>query len=139
MSASNNPATVGGPGGHIFSTGVVGKVKSVSIRSGYRIDRIQLGYSSGATSDIYGGSGGNEPVQFNADGDEVIVAIIGRAGGRVDSLQFVTSNGTVSSFNGGTGGDPFTFQAPPGNFLVGIQGRCGAELDAFAPIWGTNA
>jgi hypothetical protein len=62
-----------------------------------------------------------------------------KSGKYVDGLQFVTNKGFFSAWFGGDGGgQTITFNAPPGTYLVGIQGRSGRYLDAFAPIWGTN-
>jgi hypothetical protein len=131
--------TRGGGGGDYFSTGAVGKVKSVNLRSGGLIDSIQLVYSTSQVSDVYGGTGGGPGSFTAAAGDEVIVAVTVKSGKYVDGLQFTTNKGTTSSWFGGTGGgDAFTFYAPPGTYLVGIQGAKGYYLDAFAPIWGTN-
>ena len=137
MSSPNNPDIEGGNGGDYFSTGAVAKVKSVKLRSGKFIDSIQLVYSTSQETDIYGGGGG-APGNFTAAaGDEVIVAVMVKSGKYVDGLQFITNKGW-SSYFGGTGGDTTTMYAPPGTYLVGIQGRHGRYLDAFAPIWGTN-
>jgi Jacalin-like lectin domain len=138
MSSPNNPDLLGGGGGDYFSTGAVAKVKSVSLRSGKFIDSIQLVYSTNQASAIYGGGGGGTG-SFSAAGNEVIVAVTVKYGSYVDSLQFTTDKGSRSPWFGGTGGGvSFTFNAPPGTYLVGIQGRKGTYLDAFAPIWGTN-
>ena len=130
------PVPVGGGSGNAFSTDAIAKVTSVSLRSGSRIDCIQI-HTTSVNSGVYGGNGGS-PQSFSVNGDEVIVAITGRAGpSSVDALEFVTNKGSVSPFFGGTGGSPFSFQAPPGTYLVGIQGRCDTELYAIGPIWGT--
>jgi hypothetical protein len=154
MSSPNNPDLVGGGGGNYFSsTPFTKKVKTVNIRSGKYIDSIQLVYSSNLVIATYGGTGG-EPGSFTvAAGDEVIVAVQVKYGKYVDGLQFITNKGVKSPWFGGSGlnkgtgiedfgttyvAKSITFNAPAGTFLVGIQGRCGGYLDAFAPIWGTD-
>ena len=129
----------GGGGGDYFSTGAVAKVKTVNLRSGGLIDSIQLVYSTNQASAVFGGIGGAPGSFTAAAGDEVIVAATVKSGKYVDGLQFMTNKGVPSPWFGGTGGgDAFTFYAPPGTYLVGIQGAKGFYLDAFAPIWGTN-
>ena len=162
---STTPDLVGGGGGDYFSTGAVGKVKSVNLRSGKLIDSIQLvytDYNNGfRVSDKKGGDGG-VPRSFTADvylpANEAIVSVEVRYGKYIDNLRFITNKGKATYF-GGDGKDiyyektvgeknmgessiveakRYEFSAPPGNHLVGMQGRSGKYLDAFAPIWGTN-
>ena len=152
---STNPDLVGGGGGDYFSTGAVGKVKTVNLRSGKFIDSIQLVYTTNQVSEKKGRDGG-DPGSFTADvtlpANEVIVGVDVLYGKYIDNLRFITNKGKETSF-GGDGYDIVTrdfiqdyyvqakkceFRAPPGNHLVGIQGRSGKYLDAFAPIWGNN-
>jgi hypothetical protein len=152
---STTPDLVGGGGGSSFSTGAVGKVKSVNLRSGKYIDSIQLSYTtSHYVYPPYGGDGG-VPGSFTADvtlpANEVIVGVEVLYGKYIDNLRFITNKGKATSF-GGNGKDTYNdqvryypveakkceFRAPPGTHLVGMQGRSGKYLDAFAPIWGTN-
>jgi hypothetical protein len=151
---STTPDLVGGGGGDYFSTGAVGKVKSVNLRSGKYIDSIQLVYTTNQVSDKKGRDGGDLG-SFTADvtlpANEVIVGVEVLYGKYIDNLRFITNKGKATSF-GGNGKDTYNdqlhyypveakkyeFSAPPGNHLVGMQGRSGKYLDAFAPIWGTN-
>ena len=150
---STNPDLVGGGGGDYFSTGAVGKVKTVNLRSGAYIDSIQLVYTTNQVSDKKGRDGG-DPGSFTADvtlpANEVIVGVEVRYGKYIDNLKFITNKGKWASFGGdGIGirddypSSPYVakkivFSAPAGTHLVGMQGRSGKYLDAFAPIWGNN-
>ena len=53
-------------------------------------ERRQCKFSNGKSSGKKGGDGGQESV-FDLAADERIIAIEGRAGNRIDRLQFVTS------------------------------------------------
>ena len=157
MSSPDNSDLVGGGGGNYFSTGAVGKVKTVNLRSGKYIDSIQLVYTTNQVSEKKGGEGG-DPGSFTVDGTpgfhENIVGVDVRYGKYIDNLRFITNNGRATSF-GGDGKDFYEdkgffrgtyrveaqnwqFRAPAGTHLVGMQGRSGKYLDAFAPIWGNN-
>lgn len=41
---------------------------------------------------------------------------------------------TYSSLSGGSGGSAFTLRCPAGSYVVGMEGRYGAWLDAIAPV-----
>lgn len=56
-------------------------------------------------------------------------AVLIWAGDRVDSIQFKTNHGRPSLQYGGEGGKLFAFFAPPGQALVGFEGRSGTAID----------
>ena len=128
--------TYGGGGGGSFNElpnncGAV--VRRIRIRSGSRIDAIQVTYrySNGQehTGGYFGGRGGSEHViDVNVSGGERIVGIFGRSGGGVDRLGFVTNKGRIFGPYGGCGGGPFTVNSC---LLRGIFGRSGSRIDAI--------
>ncbi len=107
------------------------RVSKITIRSGRRVDAIQLTYrlSNGntVTGPKHGGNGGGQTV-YNIDiaGGEEIVYVGGRSGSRVDRLEFVTNKGRILGPHGGGGGGAF---AQSQCKLRGIYGRSGNEVD----------
>ncbi len=79
--------------------------------------------------DKHGGNGGKE-YTMSLDDDEYIIAIYGKSGGYIDSIQFRTNKKTYSIF-GGNGGKEFRFEAPSGYQIIGFFGRSGGYVDAL--------
>src|SRR5207249_7086944 len=107
----------GGTGGNPFSSGV-GSIHTIVVRSGKRIDRIELHFDDGHT-DSFGGNGGT-PNTFVVPSGTSLVGVTGRAGDRVDAIQFHFSNGDESSLYGGTGGKPYECNIPENCRFAGL-------------------
>jgi hypothetical protein len=129
----------GGTGGSAFdditsADAIVVGIKSITVRSGSKVDAIQATYtlSDGSTfnGSTHGGSGGTAHVINLAD-DETIISVQGRSGSRIDQLMFTTRNtsGVIKVYGpyGGTGGSPFVVNGVVGGFF----GRSGSGLDAL--------
>ena len=103
------------------------------LRSGSRIDSIQITYrlSSGqdSTGSRRGGNGGGEhTIDIDVDGGERLIGVFGRSGGAVDQLGFVTNKGKIFGPYGGCGGGPFTVNSC---LVRGIFGRSGSAIDSI--------
>ena len=135
-------AQAGGRGGRAFNDyldepGL--KISRVSIRSGSRVDAIQITYKRADGRTIVrprrGGSGGRERSIYLAD-DEYIVSVSGvaptsgRKANRIHRLDIKTSRGRSFSFGKGRGE---SFRFDNGN-VVGFFGRSGRELDAIGVV-----
>lgn len=124
----------GGGGGSEFADVVPlgAKVIGLQIRSGQRVDSIQVFLSTGATSK-HGGSGGDlHDIRFEED--EYITAVYGRYGARVDQIAIRTNKGTYGPYGGTGGANPFSFEVTAGFQIVGFFGRSGDEVDAIGLI-----
>ncbi len=134
-------ATFGGSGGRPFEDSVDviahGSITKVVVRCADEVDSIRLFYGkSGAAGNKYGGDGGKEQ-EWEVPEDEQIVRVEGRAGERIDRLQFFTDKGTASPVFGGKGGKPFVFpQEGNGGFLRTISGRSGRKIDQITLQFG---
>jgi hypothetical protein len=127
----------GGGGGNEFADYNLpggSRIAEIRIRSGQRIDSLQIVYRlpNGRLQDgpRRGGDGGNLfVIRFEAD--EYLTGISGRAGQTVDSLRIITNKRTSLTF-GGRGGDrDFNIGLPRGAQAIGFAGRAGAMLDAI--------
>ena len=108
-------------------------VSKIFIRSGARIDAIQLTYrySNGRqyTSGYHGGTGGSaHRITINVSRGERVIGIFGRSGRNVDNLGFITNWGRVFGPYGGRGGRPFTVNSCN---VKGIHGRSGRRIDSL--------
>jgi len=125
-------APYGGTGGKSFNdfdgSPLLGKITSINVRHGERIDNIAVNYAGG-TQVKHGGNGGSLST-FTLDPDEWITKITGRSSGRVNQLRFFTNKGRQSPVYGGNGGTPFTAEQG-GRVLKSIYGRSGDELDSI--------
>ncbi len=126
----------GGSGGDSFSElldDCHSHVKKIVIRSGSRVDSIQVTYKFSndklETGKYYGGIGGKESiVNIDVDNDEKIVSIFGRSGRMIDNIGFVTNFGTIFGPYGGNGGKAFTVNHC---LLRGFFGREGSKIDSL--------
>jgi hypothetical protein len=139
---------VGGPHGTYFTDlngavwaaangGGIG-IRSVTLRSGKRVDNIAITRTDGATY-AHGGNGGGVQTLVLNGGEHFVEATFssGKFSGttRVFSASFKTSWGRVVA--GGTvTGDVKTFVAPAGFRIVGFWGRSGAAVDKIGLIYG---
>jgi hypothetical protein len=134
----------GGIGGMPFADEIPdgARIVEVRVRSGARIDAIQVVYETAdgeiCPSPQHGESGGDLHTLQLGKG-EFIVKISGRFGARVDSINIVTEGSKKSDslgfHAGGTGGDEdYNYEAPPGMEIIGFHGRAGQEVDAIGVI-----
>ena len=108
-------------------------VRRIVVRSGSRVDAIQITYKKSNGQDYTGsrrgGSGGGEDtIEIDVDGGERLIGVFGRSGSRVDMLGFVTNKGRIFGPYGGCGGGDFTVSSC---LVRGIFGRAGSEIDSI--------
>ena len=126
----------GGGGGGAFTdepSNCGAKVKKILIRSGERIDAIQITYKypNGQIKDgkYFGGNGGGRHmIDINVDKGEKIVGVFGRSGLELDQLGFITNTGKIFGPYGATGGGPFKVESC---VIRGIYGRSGGLIDSI--------
>lgn len=132
--ASAQTKAYGGNGGGDYSWSHIHptlSLKKVLVRSGARMDKIQLFLSDGVTNMYtpeYGGNGGG-PGEWTVPDGEHITQIEYRSGDKVDSIGFITNKGTKSPHFGGSGGGYSLETLPDGYRIVGLYGRSGSEVD----------
>ncbi len=135
------PLTVGGGGGEPFSDpeAVAGKglITKIEIRCGSEIDAIRLYYGNGTIANVgtgigdwHGGNGGELKVWEVPEGHRII-RIEGRAGDKIDRLQFFTDKQATSPIFGGDGGRPFAATTKEGAGLRTVSGRAGSRIDSL--------
>ena len=128
--------TFGGGGGGSFNElydNCRATIRRIIIRSGSRLDSIQVTYrlSTGQdyTGERRGGTGGSEQkIEIDVDGGEQVIGVFGRSGGEVDQLGFVTNKGRIFGPYGGCGGGSFTVNSC---LVRGIFGRAGKRIDSI--------
>jgi len=126
---------VGGPGGAPFvdrpERGA--RVGALAIGAGALIDSVSAVYQTPDgrrfPSARHGGPGGG-PCVIALDPDERIVAIRGRHGQYVESIQIITNKRMSRVCGGPGGGTEFRIDVPPNHTVVGWAGRAGTYLDA---------
>ncbi len=115
-------------------------VSSIGMRSGSRVDQVNLTLSNG-TEFIHGGTGGNAQSLLLGSGEYVTSVTMDSAQynghTRVFYASFTTNRGRKLS-GGTTTGSTVTFTAPAGWQIVGFHGRSSDGLDKagviYAPI-----
>jgi hypothetical protein len=131
------PATIqrsighGGTGGDAFddlsdSGTLLGKIASITVRSGSLVDSITVQYGD-KPGKARGGSGGREDT-FNLDDNEWLTELRGRSGSELDQVQFVLSSGRISPVYGGNGGQAFT-ERRYNSVIKAFFGRSGSLVD----------
>jgi len=135
--------TCGGDGGTAFDDwqardGALGKIRSITVGHGARIDAIEAAYQGSATvpsddtptaSSLHHGGSGGEKSTFTLADDEYLERIEGYAdGGRVNQLQFITSKGNHSPRYGDSTGKAFSLYTRD-KVIVAFFGRSGNSLD----------
>ena len=140
----------GGQGGNAFEDFPPGdfEVAEIRIWGGFFIDAVQLIYRNrqnpGNTIEgpKHGGGGGtlNEPLGLDRQlqPGEYIIAISGRCGNFVDSLQIQTNFHLYNRCGGQGGANDYEFQGDQGDELVGFHGKCGNYVDALGVLYRTR-
>jgi hypothetical protein len=135
---------IGGRGGNAFSdsqpaTGA--RVMEVRIRSGERVDSVQMVYALQDGRTVVGSRHGGGSGQLHSillDADEYITGLAGRYGEMIDSLRIITNKRESLPFGGLGGSRNFRIDVPYQNQAVGFAGRAGIYLDAigltYSPI-----
>ena len=112
-------------------------VQSIGMRSGSRVDQVNLTLSNG-TEFVHGGTGGS-PQSLLLGTSEYVTSVTMNSGSyngntRVFYAKFTTNLGRTLS-GGATTGSTVTYTAPAGWQIVGFHGRCGDELDKAGVIY----
>ena len=112
-------------------------VQSIGMRSGSRVDQVNLTLSNG-TEFVHGGTGGS-PQSLLLGTSEYVTSVTMNSGSyngntRVFYAKFTTNLGRTLS-GGATTGSTVTYTAPAGWQIVGFHGRCGDELDKAGDIY----
>ena len=115
-------------------------VSNIFIRSGSRVDALQLTYrhSNGNyyTSGYHGGTGGSVfRITINVSRGERVIGFFGRSGADIDNLGFITNWGRIFGPYGGCGGGPFTVNSCN---VKGIHGRSGRLLHSIGFFCGSG-
>jgi len=128
---------MGGQGGNAFTDFQPppgARVAEVRIRSGDRVDSVQMVYTlqdgRSVVGPRHGGTGGGLST-VRLDRDEYVIGLSGRCGDNIDSLRIHTNKRTSQLFGGGGGSREYRVTIPAGNQAVGFTGRAGDYLDAI--------
>ncbi|MGD9675700.1 MAG: jacalin-like lectin [Candidatus Bipolaricaulia bacterium] len=140
---------VGGTGGEEFDARPPGsgdewKISQIELRSGKRIDQIEITWHSkqgdSKSSPGFGGQGGDRS-EVLVPHDDYLTKITGTIAwvhegetmrDQVVSLRLVRRSGAGSEEEYGNPGPvPFSLECPEGYQILGIFGRSGKELDAL--------
>jgi hypothetical protein len=146
FSWSRNPALqlsdqFGGPHGDYYTdvpaVPAGARVRTLSLRSGSRVDQVGVTLDNGTTL-THGGTGGTASSLVLGAGEAVTSATLcqGSYKGhtRIFSARFVTSLGRVLA-GGSTTSDCVTRTAPDGWQLAGFHGRSGDEVDKLGFVY----
>ena len=132
-SCTNSPAYGGGGGTSFYEKfdNCNAVIKRVTIRHGRVVDAIQITYQLSNGNEVqggyFGGYGGDQDIfSIEVDSGERIIAILGRSGGVVDQLTFITNQGRSYGPYGWNGGQRFRVESC---VVRGIYGRSGGLLD----------
>merc|ERR1719436_2064440 len=125
----------GGGGGSYFSDESSfkrnGYPTQIRMNCGANVDSISIKYGS-IWGSQHGGSGGSSIGSSVARG---ISSAQGKAGSRIDQLNFKYSGGGGSGNCGGSGGTSFSAQAPATYQMGYINGRADNRVDAIQFVW----
>jgi endonuclease/exonuclease/phosphatase family metal-dependent hydrolase len=131
----------GGPHGDYFTdvatVPAAARVRTVSLRSGSRVDQVGVTLADGTTL-THGGSGG-DPASLTLAGNEFLTAATlcqGKYKGntRIFSARFVTNLGHTLA-GGSPTSDCVTRTAPDGWQIAGFHGRSGDEVDKVGFVY----
>jgi Jacalin-like lectin domain len=86
-------------------------------------------------TDLAGGSGGTEFVDADVPVGGRIVEVRVHGGDYIDSIQMIYAmpDGRLleAAVHGGEGGQGLSFRLDPGEYIIGISGRCGQYVDSL--------
>jgi len=133
----------GGTGGsqHYLGCSSGNYVEGIHVRSGARLDRLQIRCTNEDWSDWLGGHGGSFSFYYSSANG--FCGMSGRHGWRIDRLCLTSAGGSTHCW-GGWGGVAFTDRScsdAPGNSrarLTGFHVRSGWEIDGLTPTWNEN-
>ena len=131
----------GGPHGTSFNDVALlsasPRVEKISLRSGSRLDRVEITHGNGHVFS-HGGNGGSERSLTLNPGEHLssLRVCAGKHNNRtrVFHARFTTSQGRTLS-GGNTTSDCVTYQAPAGMAIVGFHGRAGSEVDRLGVVF----
>ena len=140
-------ALTGGQGGIGFKDTIDPdyEISEIKIWSGRYIDAIQLIWRKRSDNSHiivgqkHGGPGGTLSkgslgLDLKLKPGEYIIAVSGKSGNYVDSMQIQT-NKQLYHRNGGQGGaNDYVWQAPAGQQIIGFWGRSGSYIDALGAL-----
>lgn len=113
------------------------RVRSLMLRGGNRLDRVETTLTTGAVL-RHGGSGGSARYLTLADGEHLtrVRLTSGKKDGhtRVFSAEFSTNRGNVLAAGKPTA-SAVEYTAPAGWQIVGFHGRAGSEIDKLGVIY----
>ena len=123
----------GGGGGDGFNELPDNCAASIMVRTGSRVDAIQITYilhnGKEFKGGYYGGGGGKaHAINLNVAAGEKVIGAFGRSGNSLDQIGFITNFGRIFGPYGGGGGGAFSVN---GCQLRGIFGRSGNRIDAI--------
>jgi len=115
------------------SAGPISKIKEIKVWADDEIvNGIEVCYSDSECKK-HGGHAGTQ-FSFELDDNEYVTEVHGRAGHRVDQIQFVLNTGIYSQKYGGFGGHEFTIKAE-GYIASHFFGYSGKELDQIGAVF----
>jgi hypothetical protein len=145
-----SPTFGGGGGNRDFEVDIPANAQATGFvgRAGSYLDAIGLTFiplrhrpfsdvavvqQQGQTS-LAGGSGGNEFIDDAPPGSRIVEVLV-RGGNFVDSVQMIYDlpGGRLqeAARHGGSGGSAGSFRLEPGEYITGLSGRCGNQVDSL--------
>ena len=135
-------ALAGGGGGVPYHADITDeRIVGITVWEDNEVDGMDVFYerANGTEHKIHiGGYGGVKNPRFEIHDDEELIGISGRAGARIDQIQFHLSGPSPRSSltYGGNGGTRFSrFIAAGAERVVGFYGRHGSRVDAIVLAW----
>jgi hypothetical protein len=127
------------------------RMTEIGLRSGALIDRLTITYTDSTGKKFiikHGGDGGSDRGSLQLLKDDTLTKIDGRFGSRLDFVKFVTKNGRELSGGNPFGGLPFSSRTEKNGepwkldtsnkeFVMGLRGRSGVEIDSLEVISAT--
>ena len=107
-------------------------ISEIELRTGSEVDSLRAKYGE-VWGETHGGGGGTVH-SFQLNPGAKIFLVQGRAGSRLDELEFVTDDGTVYGPVGGGGGAPWV-SSHPDCYLSYFSGSSGSRLDSISLHW----
>ncbi|MEA5443967.1 jacalin-like lectin [Cyanobium gracile] len=135
---------MGGNGGAPFAfPGRAGAIRQrrhlveVALRTGSRVDQIQLRYAGEGDpleAEVHGGGGGGDRGRLELGQGVVIRRIEALSGTRVDRLFLTSSDGQRIGGGGEAGDRLIDWTVPADSAVLGFSGRSGRELDGLRVV-----